>query len=83
MLDLTQITERVSAIENAGDAAIELLRSIKAELDAAKGDPAKLQELSDRLGAQTEELAAAVTENTDATPSTGGGTGEPEPTDEF
>lgn len=67
-VELDTLAVKVGAIENVGDAAIELLNGIKARLDQAiaANDPAALQALSDRLGAQTDELAAAITLNTPA-----------------
>lgn len=65
---LQTLTERVAAIETVGDSAIELLNGLKADLDAAiaSGDEDALAALSERLGAQTAELAAAVAANTPA-----------------
>jgi hypothetical protein len=64
------LSARVEAIENAGDAAIALLNGLKAQLDEAiaSGDMGAVQGLSDRLAAQTDELAAAVLANTPAAP---------------
>jgi hypothetical protein len=51
-------------VGTAEDSVITLLASIKAQLDAAGQDPAKLQALSDALDAQSAKLAAAVVANT-------------------
>jgi hypothetical protein len=67
-IELDTLIEKVSAIETVADAAIALLNEIKEKLDEAiaTNDPAALIELSERLGAQTDELAAAIAANTDA-----------------
>jgi hypothetical protein len=63
---LTALTEKVSAIESVSDSAITLLTGLKTALDdaIASDDPDALAALSERLGAQTQELADAVTANT-------------------
>lgn len=65
---LETLTARVTAIESVGDSAIALLAGLKADLDEAiaSGDADALTALSERLGAQAEELAAAVVANTPA-----------------
>ena len=65
-LELDTLVEKVAAIETVGDSAVALLAALKAKLDEAiaSGDPAALVALSDRLGAQTDELAAAISANT-------------------
>jgi hypothetical protein len=66
--ELDTLVERVSSIETVGDSAIVLLNELKGKLDEAiaTDDKAALQALSDRLGAQTQELADAITANTPA-----------------
>jgi hypothetical protein len=66
--DMILLTERVTAIETVADSAIELLNGLKTSLDEAiaSNDPAAVQALSERLGAQTAELADAVVANTPA-----------------
>ena len=68
--ELDTLIERVTAIESVGDSAVVLLNELKAELDAAiaADDAAALQELSDRLGAQAQELADAIVANTPVAP---------------
>lgn len=65
-VELDTLVEKVSAIETVGDSAITLLNGLKAKLDEAiaSNDPAALQALSDRIGAQADELALAVAANT-------------------
>lgn len=65
-VELDTLVERVLAIETVGDSAIALLSDLKAKLDEAiaSEDPAALQALSDRLGAQAQELADAISANT-------------------
>lgn len=68
---LNTLVDRVAEIETVADSAIELITSLKAELDTIIGggcDPAALQELADRLGAQTQALADAVSANTPVDP---------------
>lgn len=59
---------RVTEIENAGDAIIAILEDVRAQLEEAlaTGDLAAIQSVSDRLAAQTEELAAAAVAGTPA-----------------
>jgi hypothetical protein len=67
---LDTLIDRVTAIETVGDAAITLLAGLKTQLDEAiaSADADALAALSDRLGAQANELAAAITANTPAAP---------------
>jgi len=67
---LETLIVRVSEIETVADSAIELLVSLKAQLDEAiaSGDPMALTELSERLGAQSQELADAILANTPSAP---------------
>lgn len=50
--------------------AVTLLQGLKMQLDAAiaSNDPAKLEALSQQLGASTAALSAAITANTPAAP---------------
>lgn len=66
MADLTQLTADVTANKDTIDSAVTLLQGLKAALDAAGTDPAKLAELSSQLEANTNALAAAVVANTPA-----------------
>lgn len=68
MADLTQLTADVAAVKTVAESAITLLQGIKAQLDAAGTDPAKLAELSASLESTQAELAAAITANTPAAP---------------
>ena len=63
---LETLKEHVTAIETVGDSAIALLNGLKEQLDdaIAGNDTAALIELSERLGAQTQELADAIAANT-------------------
>jgi hypothetical protein len=67
-IELDTLIEKVTAIETVGDSAIALLADLKVKLDEAiaSDDPAALQALSDRLGAQAQELADAIAANTPA-----------------
>lgn len=66
MANLDQLTQEVSEIGTVVDSAIALLAGLKAALDAAGTDPAKLAELSASLDAKANELSAAVAVNTPA-----------------
>lgn len=66
MAVLDDLTANVTANTSAVNSAIALLQNLKAQLDAAGTDPAKLKALSDTLGANDAALAAAVTANTPA-----------------
>lgn len=66
MADLTQLETEVSENLTVTQSAITLLNGLKAALDAAGTDPAKLKALSDSLSSQTDSLAAAVSANTPA-----------------
>lgn len=66
--ELDLLKERVTASGDATDSAVLLLKGLKEKLDAAGTDPVALKALSDALGANTDELAAAILENTPAEP---------------
>jgi len=66
MNELQTLTDAVAAQSTVIDSAEELLRGLKARLDAAGTDPVALKALSDQLGAKTAELAQAVVDNTPA-----------------
>lgn len=63
---LDDLIVRVNEIETVADSAIELIAGLKAKLDEAlaNADLAAIQELSDRLGAQSQELADAILAHT-------------------
>ena len=67
---LDTLTARVASIETVGDSAVVLLAGLKEQLDAAiaADDMSGVQDLSDRLAAQTQELADAITANTPRAP---------------
>jgi len=66
MATLDDVVAKVTAVGTVEDSVISLLQQIKAKLDAAGQDPAKLQALSDALDAQAAKLSQAVTDNTPA-----------------
>ena len=66
--ELDELTTRVTASGDATDSAVLLLNGLKAQLDAAGTDPVALKALSDALGTNTDELAAAILANTPAQP---------------
>lgn len=65
MNELDNLKAEVAATREVEQSAIVLLKGLKAKLDAAiaSGDPKALTELSDSLGSERAELAAAVAEN--------------------
>lgn len=65
---LDALTAEVSQTTTVIDSAIALIQGLKAALDAAGTDPAKLQALSDSLDAKQKQLAQAVADNTPAAP---------------
>lgn len=67
-VELDTLVARVTEIESVGDSAIVLLGDLKTKLDEAiaSDDKDALLALSERLGAQTQELADAISANTPA-----------------
>lgn len=65
---LDKLVAQVKSNNDTIDSAVTLIRGIKQKLDdaIASGDPTKLNELSDSLGAKDAELAQAITDNTPA-----------------
>lgn len=63
---LDDVIQKVTKLTEVDDSVVALLNELKAKLDdaIASNDPAKLQAVSDALGAQTDRLAAAVAANT-------------------
>jgi len=67
MATLDDVVAKVTALGTVEDSVVALLTDLKAKLDAAiaaGADPVKLQALSDAIGAQTDRLTKAVTDNT-------------------
>lgn len=67
--EMDDLTAQVEQNRTVTQSAITLIQGIKARLDAAGTDPAKLQALRDDLASQDQALADAVTTNTPAEPS--------------
>jgi len=65
-IDLTQLTAEVERDNTVDQSAITLINGLATQLEAAKGDPVAVQALADKLRAQSDALAAAVTANTPA-----------------
>lgn len=63
---MDELVAKVTAMETVEASAITLLQTLKSELDTAlaNNDIAAIQELSNRIGADTDSLAAAVVANT-------------------
>lgn len=74
--ELDTLTQEVAEAKTVMASALTLIKGFKQKLDdaIAAGNPAKLTELSTELDASSNELAAAVAENTAASTETGGGT---------
>lgn len=68
MAVLDDLQANVDKNTSAVESAITLIQNIKAQLDAAGTDPAKLQALSDTLATNDANLAAAVAANTPVAP---------------
>lgn len=68
--ELDTLTTEVSETATVIDSAVVLLKGLKAALDAAGTDPAKLAALSASLDTKQTELATAIAENTPAEPTT-------------
>jgi hypothetical protein len=68
MSDLTNITTAVEAERNVVDSAVVLLTQLAQDLEAARNDPAAIQQIVDNINAQKDTLAAAVVANTPAAP---------------
>jgi hypothetical protein len=62
--ELDTLVTEVEETRTVIDSAIALIQGIKAQLDAAGTDRAKLKELSDSLDSKEKELAEAVAANT-------------------
>lgn len=74
---LDNLVAKVEALETVEASAVKLLGDLKAALDAAvaAGDLSAVQAIADRIGTDTDALAAAVTANTPAAPAAGGDVG--------
>ncbi len=66
MAAIDDLQAKVTAQTTVIGSAVTLLQQLKALLDAAGTDPAKLAALSDLIGSNTDALAAAVQANTPA-----------------
>lgn len=66
--ELDDLKAAVAKNKDVDDSAIALLKGLKDKLDQAiaSNDPAALKALSDSLGSEQADLAAAVTANTPA-----------------
>lgn len=68
MAAIDDLAKDVAAEDTVIDSAVTLLQGLKAALDAAGTDPAKLAALSADITSKTQALAAAVAANTPAAP---------------
>lgn len=67
-LDLTALEAAVTENETVDGSASLLLKRLFDEVEAAKGNPAAIQSIVDRVRSQNAALAAAVLANTPAAP---------------
>lgn len=65
-LDLTALTAEVERDNEVNSSAALLIAGLATELEATKGDPAKVDELVARLRSNSDALASAVAANTPA-----------------
>jgi hypothetical protein len=68
MLDLTALEAEVARNDAVDDSASTLLKALFDEVEANKGNPAKIQEIVDRVRAANDRLTAAVAANTPGAP---------------
>ena len=66
--ELDRLTEEVRQTNAVSASAVALIKGLADQLRATKDDPAKIAALADELDAKTNELSAAVAENTPAAP---------------
>ncbi len=68
IMTLDQLKAQVDANRDAEASAVALLTGLSAQIEALKGDPAKLQALADELKTSGDALASAILANTPAAP---------------
>lgn len=61
---IEDLQREVAELTTVNDSVVTLLQNLKAQLEAAGTDPAKLQEIVNALDAQATRLADAVVANT-------------------
>jgi hypothetical protein len=66
--ELDTMIEKLRKLEDAGDGMALVLKNVKAALDAAGTDPARLAALSAEMGAKTDTWVAETLANTIADP---------------
>lgn len=65
---LDDLTTQVSANTSVIESALTLIQGLRQQIIDAGTDPAKLQALTDSLKAEDDKLAAAIADNTPASP---------------
>jgi hypothetical protein len=70
-LDFADLEREVAANTDAVQSSVTLLDRLAAELEAAKGDPARVQGVVDQLRANSRTLSEATVRNTPADPAPG------------
>lgn len=73
MASIDDVVAKVSAETSIIDSVITLIQGLRDQVAAAGVDPTKLQQVLDTLDSNTAKLSSAVTVNTPADPSAGGG----------
>jgi hypothetical protein len=71
--ELDNLIQQVQRTTDLGQSAVTMIKGLADQIAAAKGDPAKLQELSDKLKTNADLMADALTANTPAGGGAGGG----------
>lgn len=66
MANLNRLTTEVAELTTVAESAVALINGLSQQIKDAAGDQAKLDELTDKLDAQANSLAAAVAANTPA-----------------
>lgn len=63
-LDFSGLEAELTRDNDVNSSAATLIAALATQVEATKGDPAKVQALADQLRAQSDALAAAVAANT-------------------
>ncbi len=77
MASIDDLAASVKAEDTVIDSAIVLIQGLKAKLDEAGTDPAKLDALKADMDAKAQALAAAIAANTPADPNAASSTSNP------
>jgi hypothetical protein len=72
-LDLTALNAAADRDTDVKNSAVNVITTLMAEVEAAKGDPVAIQAIVDRVNGSSDALATAIA-NTTGTPSVPGAT---------